>query len=198
MAQGLDKAERRRKPGRSGRWLPSSWLAFALVALTLPGYVSAAGSRAGKRIQPGGLGPLPTYPPETAGWDTSQILMVYPCSGLSSDSRRPVSTPQGQSAWKLVCGNSATLSCPVRLRCRHGDSADARSSDQGDRAPGQLGSHSEARRWRIGREVVFMVRVAKPKTDRQPPRRQDFPGRRPRRLSYPERHHRLDRAATAV
>ncbi|HPY89494.1 MAG TPA: hypothetical protein PLT23_02120 [Lentisphaeria bacterium] len=163
MAQGLDKAERRRKPGRSGRWLPSSWLAFALVALTLPGYVSAAGSRAGKRIQPGGLGPLPTYPPETAGWDTSQILMVYPCSGLSSDSAQAGVYAAGaerleaglrQRGYAVLpspAGVAAMVTAPMRGRVTRAIVPQANSGRTVKLADG-----------RIGREVVFMVRVAKP------------------------------------
>lgn len=175
MAQGLDKAGGRWKPIHCARWLPTaaSLQAFALVVLALLGCASASGSQVGSagsssrvmtRVQPGVLGPLPTYPPETTGWDTSQTLMVYPCSGLSQDSAQAglyaaaserLEAGLRQRGYVVLVGSAGVagmVTAPMRGRVTRAIVPQASSGRTVKLADG-----------RIGREVVFMVRVVTPK-----------------------------------
>jgi len=167
VAQGLDKTDGRQKPVCGARWPQASFslLAFALIVLALSGCVSTSGgsSRAATRIQPGDLGTLPTYPPETTGWDTSQTLMVYPCSGLSpaseqagiyaaaSERLEAGLRQHGYAVLASPAGAAGMVTAPMRGRVTRAIVPQASSGRTVKLADG-----------RIGREVVFMVRVVTP------------------------------------
>lgn len=145
--------------------LPSTVLLALLVAASLAlsgcvGTSAGAGGRSGSSRQ---LGPLPTYPPETSGWDTSQTLMVASWTGLApADAEAelyaivPERLAEGlrQRGYAVVAcptGVAGLVTVPLRRRI-------SRVIVPG----GTAGRQVKLADGRIGREVVFSARVCTP------------------------------------
>ena len=162
VAQDLDeKPEGRRTPPRRAQ--PP---AVALVLLAAAGLVMTScggGTRVMPGIQFGDLGPLPAYPQETTGWDTSQILMVYPGSGLApepalagayaaaSEHLEAGLRQRGYAVMASPAGAAGMVTATMRNRV-------ARVIVP----QGSQGRMVKLTDGRIGREVVFMARVVAP------------------------------------